>query len=100
MAANIASSLVLPEALQLAVQALAERRHQTLDALLLTAVQEFVRRHEQLDDFDHRDQLDRDTLDAWQDYEQTGLHLTQAEVETWLKKRAAGIPATLPECHR
>ena len=44
-------------------------------------------------------QLRRDALAAWEDYQTTGLHLTEEEAEVWLAKLEAGEDAKAPECH-
>ena len=46
-----------------------------------------------------RDQFNKETLAAWEDYKTTGLHLTDEEVDEWLTKLEAGEDAELPECH-
>jgi len=47
-----------------------------------------------------REQFRRDTLAAWEHYQQTGLHLTAEEVDEWLVKLEAGEEAEPPEAHR
>jgi len=48
---------------------------------------------------DRRAQLRREVQAAWAAYQADGLHLTAEEVDTWLKKLAAGEDAKPPECH-
>jgi len=36
---------------------------------------------------------------AWEDYQRTGIHLTNEEVGDWIAKLEAGEDAPLPECH-
>lgn len=36
---------------------------------------------------------------AWDEYQATGLHLTQEEADAWLAKLEAGQDAEPPECH-
>ncbi len=45
------------------------------------------------------DQLRQDTLAAWNDYRETGLHLTEEEADAWLEKLEAGEGVEAPECH-
>jgi len=46
-----------------------------------------------------REQLRADALNAWTEYQQTGLHLTSEEADVWLAKLEAGEDAEPPECH-
>jgi predicted transcriptional regulator len=46
-----------------------------------------------------RDRLRQDTLAAWNDYQATGLHLTEEEADAWLAKLEAGADAEAPEPH-
>ena len=46
-----------------------------------------------------REQLLREVLAAWTDYQTTGLHLTAEEADEWLAKLEAGEQAPVPECH-
>lgn len=36
---------------------------------------------------------------AWEDYQKTGLHLTNKEVMDWMDKIVAGENAPMPKCH-
>jgi len=44
--------------------------------------------------------LRRDVLNAWAEYQATGLHATGAEVLDWLQKLADGQDVAPPQCHR
>ncbi len=57
------------------------------------AIEEYVSRQEK------RLSFLNDAQAAWQDYQRTGLHLTNEEVGDWLAKIEAGEYAELPECH-
>ncbi|MGA2849790.1 MAG: hypothetical protein ABSE46_12400 [Terracidiphilus sp.] len=46
-----------------------------------------------------REKLRADALNAWTEYQQTGLHLTSEEADVWLAKLEAGEDAEPPECH-
>jgi predicted transcriptional regulator len=46
-----------------------------------------------------REQLRRDALAAWADYQTTGLHVTAEEADDWLAELEAGKSAVIPECH-
>ncbi len=38
-------------------------------------------------------------LEAWSDYQKTGLHLDQNAADEWLAKLEAGERVTAPDCH-
>jgi predicted transcriptional regulator len=46
-----------------------------------------------------REQFLRDTLAAWEDYQRTGLHLTNEEIDAWLRRLEAGEVCDPPQCH-
>lgn len=52
-----------------------------------------------LDRVERHAQFLRETQEAARHYQETGLHLTHAEVDAWLEKLANGEEAELPECH-
>jgi len=58
------------------------------------AIEQYVQREEQ------REQFLKDSLDAWQEYQETGQHVTAEEADHWLAKLEAGEDAGPPECHR
>lgn len=56
------------------------------------AVEEYVSREEK------REQLRRDALAAWGEYQATGLHATGEEADAWLAKLESGEASEAPEC--
>lgn len=57
------------------------------------AIAQYVEREEK------REAFKQDALRAWDEYQQTGMHLTSREADDWLAKLEAGEDADLPECH-
>lgn len=47
-----------------------------------------------------REQLRRDALAAWAEYQATGQHVTAAEADAWLAQLEAGEAAEPPEPHQ
>ncbi|SNS77601.1 MULTISPECIES: transcriptional regulator [unclassified Azospirillum] len=43
--------------------------------------------------------LRRDTLQAWEKFQETGLHATAEEVDQWLKSWGTDDELPAPECH-
>jgi predicted transcriptional regulator len=46
-----------------------------------------------------RDQLLKDALSVWSDYQAAGLHLTEEEADAWLTKLEAGTNEKAPKPH-
>ena len=87
------TSLKLDLELKERVQRLAQARRRSAHWIMREAVEQYVGREEK------REQLRRDVLAAWADYQATGLHATAEEADVWLAKLEAGEDAQAPECH-
>jgi len=44
--------------------------------------------------------LQQDTLQAWQDYQKTGLHITSDEAIAWLQTWGTDHKQSAPVCHK
>jgi len=42
----------------------------------------------------------REITEAWEEYQQTGLHLTQLEADEWLKALEQDKDMEIPQCHK
>ncbi len=93
MPATSTTSLKLDAKLKKRVQRLAATRRRSAHWLMCEAVEEYVSREEK------REKLRQDALAAWNDYQATGLHLTEEEADVWLTKLAAGENVEAPKCH-
>jgi predicted transcriptional regulator len=80
-------------ALHARVVTLAEARQRSPHALMLQAIESYVTREEK------REAWRREGMAAWEEYQRTGLHLTNAEVKEWLSQLAAGNRVEPPRCH-
>jgi predicted transcriptional regulator len=87
------TSLKLDRSVKERVQRIASARRRTPHWIMREAVEQYVEREEK------REQLRRDALAAWADYQATGLHLTSEEADEWLSKLEAGKRAPVPKCH-
>lgn len=72
---------------------LAESRQRTPHTLMVQAIENFVSREEK------REAWRQEGIAVWEEYQQTGLHLTNAEVKEWLSQLAAGNNVEPPKCH-
>jgi len=89
----LSTSIKIPGELRARLQGLAESRQRTPHALMLQAIESFVSREEQ------REALRQEGIAAWEEYQRTGLHLTNAEVVEWMDKVIQGKKVPMPKCH-
>lgn len=87
------TSLKLDDELKGRVQHLAASRRRTSHWIMREAIAQYVEREEK------RDTFKQDALRAWEQYQNTGLHLTLEETDAWLSKLEAGNGAEPPVCH-
>ncbi|EGE60707.1 UNVERIFIED_ORG: putative transcriptional regulator [Rhizobium esperanzae] len=88
------TSLKLDDELKGRVQQLAESRRRSSHWIMREAIAQFVEREEK------REALRQGTLEAWNEFEATGLHVTGAEVEKWLSTWGFDDELPAPECHK
>ncbi len=88
-----ATSIKLDDSLKGRVQLLADARRRSSHWIMREAIAQYVEREEK------RESFRQDAIRAWDEYQQTGLHLTLEEADAWLAKLEAGEDADLPKCH-
>jgi predicted transcriptional regulator len=93
MPSSSTTSLKLDIEMKERVQHVAAAQRRSSHWIMREAIAEYVTRAEK------RQQFKQDALDAWAEYERTGLHVTEAEADAWLTKLALGEDASIPECH-
>ena len=93
MATHGTTSLKLDAETKERVQRLAAATRRSPHWVMREAIEQYVDREEK------REQFRQDTLAAWAHYEETGLHATAEEVDTWLARLEAGEDAPPPPCH-
>lgn len=89
----MATSLKIDDALKSRVHRLASQRHRSAHWIMLEAIQQYVEREED------REQFKQEALASWVAYQETGQHLTGEEVRTWLKTWGTEDEKAVPECH-
>ena len=88
------TSLKLDDELKGRAQHLAEIRRRSSHWIMREAIEQYVEREEK------RESLRNETLNAWEEFQTTGLHVTAGEVEKWLSTWGTDGESTTPECHR
>lgn len=76
------------------VEQLAQSRNRTAHWMMREAISQYVDREEK------RETFKQDTLKAWTEYKETGLHATSDEVETWLNSWGTDNELPAPVCHK
>lgn len=76
------------------IKRLAETRHRTSHWMILEAIRQYVDREEK------RESFRQDAIDAWQEHQETGLHVTGDEVIAWLDTWGEENEKAAPVCHR
>ena len=89
----LSTSIKIPGELRERLQRLAESRQRTPHALMIQAIENFVSREEK------REAWRQEGIAAWEEYQRTGLHLTNAEAKEWLSQLAVGSNVEPPKCH-
>jgi predicted transcriptional regulator len=75
------------------VKRLAEARQRTPHWLMREAIAQYVDREEK------REAFRQDTLKAWANFRDTGLHVTADEADAWLAQLEHGKDVDPPTCH-
>lgn len=81
---NIPVAIKIDVSLKARLKQLADARNRTPHWLMREAISEYVAREEK------RESFHQDALRAWQDYQATGLHITQEHADEWLSALEAG----------
>lgn len=87
------TSIKLDDELKSRVKNLADHRQRSAHWLMREAIEQYVEREER------RVAFKRETLEAWEEYQATGLHATVDEVENWLANWGTDDEASPPQCH-
>jgi predicted transcriptional regulator len=73
---------------------LAEARQRSAHWVMREAINQYVEREEK------REAFRQATIKAWDEYQETGLHATPAEVDAWLNSWGSVNELPAPLCHK
>lgn len=93
MLALINASVKISPDLHARIKSLANLRNQSVHAVMRQALENYVTREEK------REAWRMEGIEAWEEYQKTGLHLTNREVVEWMDKIIAGEKEQMPKCH-
>ena len=88
------ASVKLDPAIRARVENLAQVRHRTAHWVMREAITQYVEHEEK------REAFRQETLKAWEDYQETGLHVNTAEIDTWLGSWGTDHELPAPACHK
>jgi predicted transcriptional regulator len=90
----MALSIKLDDSMKDRIQALATERQRTPHWIMKEAIRQYVETEEAKASFE------KEALQSWQHYQETGLHLKGDEVQDWLKTWGTEAETDAPECHK
>ena len=76
------------------LQDLAEVKKRSAHWLMREAITLYVERESK------RESFRKDAIRAWEEYQETGLHVTGAEVQEWLETWGTDNKEDAPQCHQ
>ena len=71
---------------------LAASRQRSMHWVMREAIQRYVEQEK-------REAFRQSGIQAWNEYQETGLHATLEEADAWLARLEAGQDVEIPECH-
>lgn len=93
MQSVINTSIKISPNLRERIHNLAKIRNISAHSIMLQALETFVT------DEEKREAWRQEGIKAWEEFQQTGLHLTNNEVIEWMDKIIEGKKEPLPKCH-
>lgn len=87
-------AIKLDQATKDRVKHLADAKDRSAHWLMKEAISQYLDREEE------REQLKKQSLESWQSYQETGLHVTGAEVKDWLATWGEAEQKSKLECHK
>ena len=76
------------------IESLAEARHRTAHWMMREAIMQYVEREEK------REAFRQETIKAWEEYQETGLHASAEDVDAWLASWGTANALPAPVCHK
>jgi predicted transcriptional regulator len=87
-------SVKLDDGIRHRITHLAEVRQRSAHWVMREAIQQYVEREEK------REAFRQATFAAWQEYQETGLHVTGDEAVAWLETWGSENEKAAPACHK
>ena len=87
------TSVRLDDDLHHRLKKLASTRQRSASFIMKEALAEYLRKEEAQQSFL------QEALDSWEEYQTTGMHVTKAETQDWLKTWGTKNRREAPKCH-
>jgi predicted transcriptional regulator len=88
------TSIKLDDETRARMKRLAEARGRTPHWVMREAINQYLTREEA------RESFRQEALDSWEEYRETGLHVTGGEARNWLAEWGSADEPDPPRCHR
>jgi len=85
--------VTIDEPVRSRLKELGSTRKRTINWMIREAISEYVDREER------KEQFKQEAITTWRNYQLTGLHVTEEEMDDWMDKIKNGKDAELPVCH-
>jgi predicted transcriptional regulator len=89
----MATSVKLDDDLKDRIQRLADIRHRSAHWVMREAIRSYIEREEAREDFK------QEALASWTAFHETGRHLNNQEIRTWLNTWGTDKETENPQCH-
>lgn len=89
---QIPTSIKLDAASKMRMQHLAESRQRSVHSMMVEAIEQYLEREEQLEQFRNEMEL------VWEDYQLTGKHASATEVFAWMDSWFTDNEKSPPSC--
>jgi predicted transcriptional regulator len=86
-------SVKIDDQTEIRLRKLATSRQTSTDGLMREAIEQFVEREE------NRESFKLEAERSWQDFQQSGQHLSGEEVRTWMETWGTEAETEPPQCH-
>jgi predicted transcriptional regulator len=90
----MATSIKIDDELKVRVQQIATLRQRSAHWIMREAIAQYVDREEA------RENFKQEALASWEQYQETGRHLTGKETRAWLNTWGTKAETKLPKCHK
>ena len=87
-------SVKLDQETRARIDQLAKTHRRTAHWVMREAIQQYLEREEK------RESFRQDAMNAWEEYQETGLHVTGDEVSMWLDTWSEENEQAAPICHK
>lgn len=86
-------TIKIDDDLKIRVLNLAETKNRSAQWIICEALRDYVEREEK------RERFHQEATESWDEFQETGLHVTWEELSAWLETVGTDAETEPPECH-